>query len=326
MNPYTLASLFALTEGDAVGSFLRHNREMNPTDQELVELGKSSEKESRRLDFKEQFDISSAADWANVVKDIIAMANSDGGVLVFGITDDGQHSAFDKDVVLKIDPAVISDKIHAYTGENFSEFKIVELKRGHKSLAAILIAQSDTPIAFTRNGADAPVKGKQKPIFLKGTIYFRHGAKSEPGDTADIKKAIDRILNKTRKSWFEGVRKISNIGASDEVIVSKRNPALQGRPLTLGGLLKVSEQGTPVKLSHVEFEALRQEYPLEYKEVLKRCKKKKAVSQKKLQSYINSCKSNQDLSINWGTVGKSLNLPFSVPDKYMYKEKVVENF
>lgn len=299
---------------------------MDSDNQKLIELGQSAEGEMRHVDFKEQFDPNSASDWSNVTKDIIAMANSGGGILVFGVTDDGNNAGFDRDVVLKVDPATISNKIHSYTGENFSDFKVIEIKRKTTKYGAILVSQSETPIVFTRNGADTIVRGKQKPIFLKGSLYFRHGTKSEPADTADIRRSIEKILNKTRKSWFEGVRKISNISASEEVIVSRKNPALQGKPLTLTGLLKVSEKGALVKLSHVEFEALRQEYPLEYKDVLDRCKKKKPVSQKKLQDYINSCKNNQDLSINWRQVGRSLNLPFYVPDKYMYKTKVVDNF
>ena len=299
---------------------------MNPDEPKLIELAQTSKKEERRIDFKERFDPALAADWSNIVKDIVAMANSGGGIIIFGITDDGRISEFDRKIVLELDPAVVSDKIHAYTGENFSEFKILEIKIRNKILSAILIFETQTPIVFTRNGADGMTQGKQKPIFLKGTIYFRHGAKSEPADTGDIKRIIDKIVNQTRKSWFEGVRKISNIRSSEEVIISKRNPALRGRPFSLSGLLKVSERGTPVRLSHEEFEALKKEYPLEYKDVLMRCKKKKNATQKKLQAYINSCKNNQDLSINWKEIGKSLHLPFGVPSKFMYKEKVVENY
>ena len=299
---------------------------MTPNERLLIELGGSAEKESRQVDFKEQFDPTSAADWSGIVKDIIAMANSGGGILVFGVTDDGTRSDFDRSIVMSLDPADFTNKIHSYTGEQFSEFRITEVSRANETHAAVVISSSETPIVFTRNGADAVLKGKQKPIFLKGSVYFRHGAKSEPADTGDLRRVIEKLLNKTRKSWSRGVRKISNMGANDEVIISKRNPALQGEPLSLAGLLRVSEQGTPVTLTHVEFEALRQEYPLEYKEVLTRCKKKKAVSQKKLQAYINSCKNNQNLSINWREIGRSLRLPFTVPDKHMYKERVVDDF
>ena len=75
-----------------------------------------------------------------------------------------------------------------------------------------------------------------------------------------------------------------------------------------------------------EFRKLQKEYPLEYKDVVKGCKNKRDVKQNQLQAYINGCKQSQDLSVNWRTICKSLNLPFTAPDKYMYKKKVVENF
>ena len=51
--------------------------------------------ESSSVDYKSCFDISSSADWLEVVKDVVAMANSGGGVVIFGVTDDGNMSTFD---------------------------------------------------------------------------------------------------------------------------------------------------------------------------------------------------------------------------------------
>lgn len=294
--------------------------------EKLISLARTSKKESRQLDFKSEFDPNSPSDWCEILKDIIAFSNSGGGVILFGVTDDGGLSNFDKNIVLNIDPAVVSDKIRSYTGENFSDFEITEIKHGSQLVAAMVISSAPSPIVFTRNGGDVIVKGKQKPAFLKGTVYFRHGAKSEPGETSDIRIAIERLVKRTRKTWFEGVRQISQVRVGDEVLVTRSKAKSVNNEFTVARLLKISQQGKPVKLTHAEFEALKKEYPLEYKDVLIKCKKKKAVTQKQLQKYIDSCKKDQNLSINWRTVGRSLNLPFSVPDKYMYQEEVVDRF
>jgi len=50
-------------------------------------------KESKHTDFKGRFDTSKAEDWCEIVKDIVAMANSGGGSIVAGIDDDGTPSA-----------------------------------------------------------------------------------------------------------------------------------------------------------------------------------------------------------------------------------------
>lgn len=193
---------------------------MPPDIKQLAQLAK---KESRAIDFKERFDPRSSQDWARIIKDIIAMANSGGGIILFGVKDNGSSSDFDKNLILSIDPAVICDKISAYTKEDFSEFDIVEIIRGRKKFAALFIASAPSPIVFTKPGTDINDGGKQKPAFVRGSVYFRHGAKSEPGTTNDIKVTVNRVVEKLKKSWLEGTRKIANIKPGEEILVSSKN-------------------------------------------------------------------------------------------------------
>ena len=92
-------------------------------------LAESEEKESRYIDFKEGFDSSSSQDWAKIIKDVIAFANSGGGVIIFGIRDDGSPTAFDRKTISRIDPAVIADKISAYTQVNDFKTRFIIYKR-----------------------------------------------------------------------------------------------------------------------------------------------------------------------------------------------------
>lgn len=43
------------------------------------------------------------------------------------------------------------------------------------------------------------------PIVIDGVVYFRHGAKSKPGTTEDLERAIDRRVEMVRKSWQSAV-------------------------------------------------------------------------------------------------------------------------
>ena len=96
--------------------------------------------------------------------------------------------------------------------------------------------------------------------------------------------------------------------------------------ISLKNFSKISEQGQPVQLSIDQFNEIKRQYPLSYKDVYLGCKKKRIMKHAELQLYINKCKKNQDLAINWGSVSRSFNLPFNVGDKYMYKQKVVDDF
>jgi predicted HTH transcriptional regulator len=75
--------------------------------------------ESAVLDFKSSFE-GSAANWCELIKDIIAMANSGGGAIVVGVNDDGTPAPTDLTAILAIDPATIVDKIKKYTAQHFS--------------------------------------------------------------------------------------------------------------------------------------------------------------------------------------------------------------
>jgi predicted HTH transcriptional regulator len=89
-------------------------------DASLQAIVEGSENESAQLDFKALFDPASAKYWCELVKDIVAMANSNGGVIVFGVNDDGTPGSADLTDVLSIDPASIVDKIKKYTGQHSS--------------------------------------------------------------------------------------------------------------------------------------------------------------------------------------------------------------
>jgi len=45
--------------------------------------------EGPSLDFKAYFDPQSKGDWCELIKDILAMTNSGGGLIIVGVNDDG---------------------------------------------------------------------------------------------------------------------------------------------------------------------------------------------------------------------------------------------
>jgi predicted HTH transcriptional regulator len=51
-------------------------------------------RESTRVEFKEQLDPADGGDWCEVIKDIVAIANSGGGSIVLGIKNDGTPSGW----------------------------------------------------------------------------------------------------------------------------------------------------------------------------------------------------------------------------------------
>ncbi len=184
----------------------------------LLKKAQQAKRESKYVDFKEQFDPNSSRDWKELVKDIVAMANSGGGVIVFGVRNNGTPSGHDVTSILEVDPAHFVDKIFRYTGEQFSGCEIEQTTRRRQEVAALIIEAVHIPMVFLKSGG-YEISGRQKTAFRVGTVYFRHGAKSEPGNTADIRIVVERELERIRKSWIGNIRKLVKAPAGSGVQV-----------------------------------------------------------------------------------------------------------
>lgn len=218
------------------------------TKKKIAQRAIQGKRESKNLDFKTGFDIGSRAAWCEIIKDIVAFANSGGGAIVLGANDDGSPADGDVARYFNLDPADITNKISAYTGIDFAEFEILEIEREGSRLALLAVYDSEIPMVFVRNGADQTKGGKQRPAFVKGTVYFRHGAKSEPGTSNDLRRWLDRSLDAVRETWLGGIRKVVETGADEQVYVfaTGRDTAngFSGRISNAPGALPLSPQKT----------------------------------------------------------------------------------
>ena len=85
----------------------------------FLDRAREAKRESKYVDFKEQFDPRVEGEWIELIKDFVAMANSGGGVVVVGIRNDGSASGADLRPILELDAAKIADKLVRYVAENF---------------------------------------------------------------------------------------------------------------------------------------------------------------------------------------------------------------
>ncbi len=187
--------------------------------EELIKKGLSAKRESKYVDFKVSFVPSSKGEWCEIIKDIVAMANSGGGIIVIGLNNDSTPSGSDVGAVLEVDPAVVTDKIHRYTGYQFSEFEIHRCEKESHQLAAFVVFGLHVPMVFQKPGEYSSQDGRPKSAFAKGTLYFRHGAKSEPGNMQDLQKVIERNLESIRGEWLAGVRKVVQAPRGTQIAV-----------------------------------------------------------------------------------------------------------
>ncbi len=185
----------------------------------LIDKALRAKRESSRIEFKQTFDPDSKRDWCELIKDIIALANSGGGAILFGVDSKGQATPSGQLAITSIDPATIADRVHHYTGSHQCNVEVREVQKGGQNLVAWIVEDAKTPIVFSLPGTYPVDSGKQKNAFGQGTVYVRHGAKSEPATTEDLALFIDRRLESIRREWIGGVRKVVNAPAGSQVAV-----------------------------------------------------------------------------------------------------------
>ena len=185
---------------------------------DLIEKALNAKRESKHIEFKQTFDQNSPHDWCEIVKDLVAIANSGGGIILFGVDNLGKPCGASIERLSCIDPADIANKVSKYTGAVDLEFEIRELRKAKTNLIAFVIQGVSVPVVFQKPGTYDIGGGKQRTAFSVGTVYFRHGAKSEPGTSDDIRKVIDRQLNLIRKSWLKDVKKVVQAPHGSQVV------------------------------------------------------------------------------------------------------------
>ena len=199
---------------------------------DMVSKALGARRESKHVEFKRSFDPKFLGDWCELIKDIVAIANSGGGVIVIGLENNGDPSVVDVSAVCELDQAEMLDKVRKYAGSRFDGIEVIEAEKAGSRVAILEISASRIPLVFERVGTYdvGEERQKQKNAFSVGSVYFRHGAKSEPGTSDDLQKAIDRHLELVRHEWLDGVRKVvrapqgSRIAVFDGEVVESDSP------------------------------------------------------------------------------------------------------
>ena len=184
-----------------------------------AERAAQQQKESPEVDFKAHVP-SDVGGWLELIKDIAAMNNSGGGFIVFGVNDDGSLATLTSNDQA-CDAAVVVDRVFKYTDRQLADLHFVTCARGDASVLILCIGGTDVPVVFTSPGTypHPDDSKKQKTAFAIGTVYFRHGPKSDLGTPDDFRAFFDRVLEAVRRRWMEGIAKIVEAPAGSTVHV-----------------------------------------------------------------------------------------------------------
>ncbi len=193
----------------------------------------------------------------------MALANSGGGVVVVGVEKDGRPSGSDPGSLLAVETAEVVNGIATYTGEQFDEVDIREAERaGHKVALLVVGTRTGSPLVFEKAGTYADGSGRRTTAFARGTVYFRHGAKSEPAVARDLARFASNEATRIRRDLLRNVRKVSSAPSGSEVIVV---PPKSGPAASLERFRVVDDPSAPA-LARTDYDVT---HPFRQKELLK---------------------------------------------------------
>jgi hypothetical protein len=172
----------------------------------LLERAAAAKRASKAVAFHERFDV------PDLVRDLAALANSGGGVILVGVRRDGSPSGAD---VPPLSPAMLRSAIERYTGSEFRDVEVATVQRGATPVAAVVVgAAHEAPIPYVANGAAA--------------FFARHGAKSAPATQSDLRRFIDRRVKELRREWLSGIRQVVTAPRGSEIVAIERTEDEQG--------------------------------------------------------------------------------------------------
>jgi hypothetical protein len=154
-------------------------------------------------------------DYVELVRDLAAMANSGGGVIVL-------------DGIAGVDEELLHERLGEYAEPEFEGFTVEALTRnGRPSTAVVVEGVRNAPLVFTRTGRI----GGEHVAFVRGGLYFRHGAKSEAATGDDVRDFIRRQLEATRTQWLANIRQVMHAPDGAEVaVIETAERDEEGRP------------------------------------------------------------------------------------------------
>jgi predicted HTH transcriptional regulator len=159
--------------------------------------------ESAKLDYKRLYDPSDAKSRMQLVRHVIAMANTAGGYIVIGVDDDGTPVGVDPLLIGRLDEATIRTQIAGFTSTSIPLFVNNRISFEDHALAIITVLPLDDRIAVIAADGQYSDAGRQTHAFRKGDVFVRHGSSSERWDQDDADSVLRRSARHQKQQWLQ---------------------------------------------------------------------------------------------------------------------------
>jgi hypothetical protein len=183
----------------------------------LLKRAADAKRSSKRVELKDRFDPAAPEAWLELVRDIAALANSGGGVVVLEQGDAEEE--------------LLHEQLAQYLEPEFEDLELHDLPRPGGRATAIAVDAASAPLVFAKLGRYRDPGGREHVVFPRRALYFRHGAKAEPATGDDVRDFIKRQLDATRRQWLANIRQVMHAPDGAEVaVIETAERDEEGRP------------------------------------------------------------------------------------------------
>lgn len=201
-----------------------------------------SRAELAQLDFKVNFD-GSTKDWCELLKDAVSMSNAGGGLILFGVDNDGNPVGCAPSLIASLDPAAIVDKLRKYAPQVHIQANPHGLLYAGSQLVFLVVKRGGRIIVFERDGqyTDA-ISHRPKSAFYAGVVYTRTSGGNAAARQLDLDQMVSYFAEQQVKRMVARIGQVATLPPGTDLIATDPKNPSQGYRLLDQGL------GMPVRI------------------------------------------------------------------------------
>ena len=196
----------------------------DPLSNEAVVAVLAAREENSIIDYKVDFD-GSDEHWLEITKDVMALANTLGGYLAFGI----RNGTFeivglnDEAIRLLSEPNVLLLKLNRFVEPSFTTVRSKLVCVEGKSCVVIHVPASHGHTHIVaRDGSFRHPTGTPKVVLRQGTFYVRRSGANHLGNARDLDAIVARRIEYFRSSLMGKIARVVEAPADSEILVVKQ--------------------------------------------------------------------------------------------------------
>ncbi len=194
-----------------IKSFLDSN---DPLCDEAIDSLLNHKEEDLYVDYKESFSSKNEKDWFGLTADAMAFANTLGGYIVFGVTDETFSLVGLEKVALKalVNTNLVLQKLNRHIRPPFTHIRTKKLTRNDLDVAVWYIPESKGKTHIVvKEGKVKYESGSFKTILRPGMILARRSGTNQILEPEDLEFILDRRIEYFKESILHDFRPLAII-------------------------------------------------------------------------------------------------------------------